>query len=87
LTSRNAASRHLYVCTTDSPQLARHLAFRDHPHTARAYAELKSSLAQRFRADRRAYTDAKTTFIERILEIDKERPGPIPLLHCSHVRA
>jgi GrpB-like predicted nucleotidyltransferase (UPF0157 family) len=71
---------HLYVCTTDSPQLAHHLAFRDHlrghPNTARAYAELKSSLAQRFRADRGAYTDAKTTFIERILETDEERPGP-----------
>jgi GrpB-like predicted nucleotidyltransferase (UPF0157 family) len=71
---------HLYVCTTDSPQLARHLAFRDHlrthPDAARAYAALKRSLARRFGADRGAYTEAKTTFIERILETDKDRAGP-----------
>jgi GrpB-like predicted nucleotidyltransferase (UPF0157 family) len=63
---------HLYVCASDSPQLADHLAFRDHlrahPDAARAYADLKKSLAQRFRADRQAYSETKTTFIEHILQ-------------------
>src|SRR5215472_5315258 len=66
-----APAHHLYVCTADNKELARHLAFRDflraHPGTARAYAELKRSLASRFRNDRDAYTEAKTTFIELVL--------------------
>jgi GrpB-like predicted nucleotidyltransferase (UPF0157 family) len=73
---------HLYVCTTDSPQLVHHLAFRDylraHPDTARAYADLKKSLAKRFPADRSAYTDAKAAFIGHILQTAKKnhsRPG------------
>lgn len=64
-------AHHLYVCTADSRELARHLAFRDylraHPAQARAYAELKRSLAARFRSDRDAYSRSKTTFIEQAL--------------------
>src|SRR5215472_10924802 len=55
---------HLYVCALGNRELARHLAFRDflraHPDTARAYGELKRSLASRFCNDRDAYTEAKT---------------------------
>ena len=62
---------HLYVCTADSRELARHLAFRDylrtHPDQARAYAELKWSLVAQFRLDRDAYTRSKTAFIEQAL--------------------
>src|SRR5581483_5318568 len=47
-----APGHHLYVCAASSPELARHLAFRDylrtHPVQARAYAELKRSLAGQF---------------------------------------
>lgn len=64
-------SHHLYVCTTDSPELARHLLFRDtlrtRPDTAHAYAQLKHSLAETLQHDRNAYTGAKTAFIERTL--------------------
>jgi GrpB-like predicted nucleotidyltransferase (UPF0157 family) len=64
-------SHHLYVCAADSPQLANHLTFRDylrtHPETARVYADLKQSLAQRLRADRSAYAEGKTAFIEQAL--------------------
>lgn len=63
---------HLYVCTTDSAELRRHVAFRDylraHPQDASAYGLLKKSLAVRFRNDRDAYTDCKTTFISEILQ-------------------
>jgi len=66
-----APARHLYVCTADSPELARHLAFRDylrtHPPQARAYAELKRSLAAQFRYDRDAYSRSKAAFVEQAL--------------------
>jgi GrpB-like predicted nucleotidyltransferase (UPF0157 family) len=67
---------HLYVCQSDSRELARHIEFRNflrtHPGAASAYAKLKRNLAQRFGADRDAYTQAKGDFIERILS-DAER--------------
>jgi GrpB-like predicted nucleotidyltransferase (UPF0157 family) len=66
-----ALPHHLYVCADGNRELARHLAFRDflrtHPDTARAYGELKRSLARRFCNDRDAYTEAKTSFIEQVL--------------------
>jgi GrpB-like predicted nucleotidyltransferase (UPF0157 family) len=74
-----APAHHLYVCAADSPELARHLAFRDYlrayPGQARAYAELKRSLAEQFRTDRDAYSQGKTTFIEQALAA---APGPSP---------
>jgi len=69
--STASPARHLYVCTADSRELARYLAFRDylrtHPGQARAYAELKRSLAARFRTDRDAYSRGKTAFVEQAL--------------------
>jgi GrpB-like predicted nucleotidyltransferase (UPF0157 family) len=66
-----APAHHLYVCPADSRELARHLAFRDYlrsrPEQARAYAELKRSLAARFRSDRDAYARGKTAFIKEAL--------------------
>lgn len=62
---------HLYASAADGAQLARQLAFRDalraSPETAQAYAKLKRELAQRFHTDRVGYTDAKTSFIEAVL--------------------
>ena len=49
----------------------KHLLFRDylrmHPETAREYARLKHELARRFRHDREAYTEAKTSFVETVV--------------------
>ncbi|MEV0261236.1 GrpB family protein [Streptomyces sp. NPDC050617] len=62
---------HLYVCAADSPELARHVAFRDflraHPGSARRYGELKRELASRHRGDRSAYTDGKSAFVSSTL--------------------
>ncbi|MFC0543216.1 GrpB family protein [Kutzneria chonburiensis] len=70
-TPAGAPAHHLYVCAHDNPDFARVLAFRDylrtHPDTARAYAELKYFLADRFRDDRAGYTAAKSAFISRIV--------------------
>ncbi|MFB7629975.1 GrpB family protein [Streptomyces sp. NPDC056149] len=66
-----APAHHLYVCAADSPELARHLAFRDflraRPESARRYGELKRELASRHRDDRSAYTVGKSAFIEDAL--------------------
>lgn len=52
------------------------LAFRDyliaHPEDAARYAALKRELAERFRTDRDAYTNAKAEFVTEILK--KTRP-------------
>lgn len=64
-------AHHLYVCPKDSPELKRHLAFRDYlrrnPDVARAYGDLKLELAERFRNDREGYTAAKTEFVTSVL--------------------
>ncbi len=57
----------LHVFEAGSPQVRRHLDFRDflraHPEHALAYAHLKSELAERFPWDISAYTDGKDLFI------------------------
>lgn len=65
-------SHHLYVCTQDSGELRRHLAFRDHlrrdSDAAVRYENLKRDLAERFPDDVDSYVEGKSEFIERILE-------------------
>lgn len=62
---------HLYVVVLGGREHARHVRFRDylrsHPEETKRYSALKKSLARKFRNDREAYTEAKTTFIEAIL--------------------
>ena len=68
-----APQHHLYVCPPDSTEYLRHLAFRDHlrshAEAAKAYGELKRSLAMRFRDDREAYNAAKREFVESVLRV------------------
>jgi GrpB-like predicted nucleotidyltransferase (UPF0157 family) len=62
---------HLHCYPDAHPQWDRHLAFRDwlraNPVGAAAYGRLKRELAIRFAADRLAYTEAKSDFIEAAL--------------------
>ena len=55
-----------------SPQIARHLAFRDymiaHPETAQEYSDLKRELVAQHPNDIEAYMDGKNEFIQ---EVDK----------------
>jgi GrpB-like predicted nucleotidyltransferase (UPF0157 family) len=64
-------AHHLYVCTTDSRELDRHVFFRDRLRSddgvAQEYARLKRELAREHRNDRLAYSEAKSAFIERVL--------------------
>ncbi|WP_409340797.1 GrpB family protein [Paenibacillus sp. MBLB4367] len=62
---------HLYVCTVDNAEYKRHIMFRDylrsHAQEAEEYGKIKLKLAQQFHNDRKAYTNAKTDFVEGIL--------------------
>ena len=75
----------LHMLVAGSDPWTRHILFRDllraNPHEAEQYARLKRSLAERYRHDREAYAEAKTTFIEGALERAKawvERPSNSP---------
>ena len=64
-------AHHLYVCAPDCSEYRRHIAFRDylraHPESARAYGDLKRSLASRFGEDRERYGAGKDEFVNEIL--------------------
>ncbi|MNR58995.1 hypothetical protein D3C85_1801460 [compost metagenome] len=55
----------------ENSEYKRHILFRDylreHPEDAKQYGDLKLELAQRFRNDRQAYTNAKGDFVREIL--------------------
>ncbi len=69
---QNWMRHHLYVCAEDARELKRQLFFRDylrsHPAKRDAYAELKFKLVIQFRNEREKYTDAKSSFIQGILD-------------------
>src|SRR5262245_14454306 len=64
-------THHLHLVPLESTLWKERLAFRDYlrtqPDVAREYAELKYQLAEQYRFDREAYTEAKTEFIQRVL--------------------
>jgi GrpB-like predicted nucleotidyltransferase (UPF0157 family) len=62
-------THHLHL-VDDRAELDRRLRFRDRlrsdPALAADYAALKRELAERFRDDREAYTEAKRAFVDRV---------------------
>jgi len=71
----DAITHHLYACPADSPELARHLAFRDALRADAAarseYGRLKRAIAADAGEDKSGYAALKevaaTAFVERIL--------------------
>ncbi len=65
-------SHHIHMVEYGSAFWHRHLAFRDilrsRPSVAKEYELLKRRLAEEFGDDRKAYTDAKTGFIQNALK-------------------
>ena len=61
---------HLYVCPKNSPELRRHLSFRDylcaHPEAVKEYSRIKEEAAQLFPHDIDGYINHKGTLIEKI---------------------
>lgn len=61
---------HLYVCPEDSPELLRHIAFRDylrtHPDAVREYSLIKEEGAKLYPNDIERYIEYKTSFIEKV---------------------
>ncbi len=63
-------NHHLYVCTKDSPELKRHLAFRDylrsHEEAVREYSRIKEEGAELYPKNIDGYISYKTGWIEKI---------------------
>ena len=63
-------THHVHIFETDSPEIKRHLAFRDymlsHPAEAQQYSNLKRKLARQHPHDIEAYMDGKDEFIKDI---------------------
>lgn len=63
-------THHIHAFEVGSPEVERHLAFRDymiaHPQDAQRYSELKRQLARAHRRDIGAYMDGKDGFIKEI---------------------
>ena len=61
---------HLYVCALDSPELKRHIAFRDYlrsrPEAAREYSRIKEEAAALYPFDIEGYIRHKAPFIEKV---------------------
>jgi len=66
------AHRHLHMVEVSGDFWERHLLFRDflrtHPEVADEYLALKKGLAVKYGTERERYTDAKTSFIEQVVE-------------------
>jgi GrpB-like predicted nucleotidyltransferase (UPF0157 family) len=63
---------HLYVCPEDSPELKRHIAFRDylraHPAAVREYSRIKEEGAALYPRDIDRYIEHKSPFINKIYQ-------------------
>ncbi|SFA71459.1 MULTISPECIES: GrpB family protein [unclassified Bacillus (in: firmicutes)] len=65
----DARSHHVHVFEVGSPNIVRHIAFRDylreHPENAKQYGDLKSSLAAAFPNDMESYINGKNDFVKK----------------------
>jgi GrpB-like predicted nucleotidyltransferase (UPF0157 family) len=65
-------THHVHIYAADSPEVAKHLDFRDyvnaHPDALRDYAELKIELARQFPHDIESYMAGKDAFIKETIE-------------------
>jgi len=71
ITSKEQTIRfHLHIHERGSPQINRHVNFRDyviqHPEIARAYAQLKLKLAEKFAGDVYSYVSGKDKLVQEI---------------------
>lgn len=71
-TRGNPVTHHLHLVAKDSEHGSQWILFRDylraHPDEAKKYNDLKKKLAREYSHNRKAYTTAKTPFINAILK-------------------
>lgn len=76
---QDTPAHHLYAVVQGIPAHRDHVLFRDylrtHPEAVQAYDALKAANADRFRADRDAYQDAKQEFVEGIIRRAESEAG------------
>lgn len=74
-------THHIHIVEPSSKHWHGKIIFRDyllaHPELAREYEQLKIKLAKRYTNDREQYTDAKTTFINDILNKVRARDSGV----------
>lgn len=74
-------THHVHIFEVGSPEVERHLAFRDylraHPDDAQTYSDLKRQLAKAHPTDIEAYMDGKDSFIRAIDEKAAKWRSPI----------
>lgn len=77
IVERNLALSYIHLVTVDSEQWRRYILFRDYlqeSKTARKrYEEIKRDLAERYAEKRKAYTAAKKTMIDSLVEEAKRK--------------
>jgi len=70
--SPSARTHHLQVIQHDHPNLRALIVFRDalrqDPSLRKAYSSFKEDLARKHQSDRNAYSNAKTEFVQSVLE-------------------
>ncbi|MBD2185640.1 GrpB family protein [Planktothrix sp. FACHB-1355] len=68
--SPDIRTHNVHIYEVGSPEIKRHLAFRDyiiaHPEDAQKYSELKRELANKYPRDIESYMDGKDEFIKEI---------------------
>ncbi|OCQ88991.1 hypothetical protein BCD64_04410 [Nostoc sp. MBR 210] len=66
----NIRTHNVHTFEVNSPEIIRHLAFRDymitHPEAAQKYSELKRQLAKQYSNDINGYMNGKDSFIKEI---------------------
>lgn len=69
-------AHHLYVCMSGTPELRKHIVFRDfmrrHPEWIQRLSAHKVELCERYGNDRQAYIDGKSEMVQRIAEAAKK---------------
>jgi GrpB-like predicted nucleotidyltransferase (UPF0157 family) len=82
------AHRHLHMVELTGSFWRRQLLFRDylrsHSKVAREYYELKKQLASECGLDRKAYTDAKTSFVQSVIDRAQTHSTPKSQGTSSH---
>ena len=67
---RGIRTHHVHIYETNSPEILRHLAFRDyaiaHPQDAEQYSQLKQKLAKQYPNDIESYMDGKDEFVKKM---------------------